>query len=73
MMKKIICDLDNTITIDSTSREYSKKLPNIQLICKLREYSRNGYSITIFTARNMNTYKGKLQEIEKHTLPGIIA
>ena len=72
MVKKIICDLDNTITIDSSSNDYASKLPNLELIDKLREFSRKGYGIVVFTARNMNTYKGQLEKIEKFTLPVII-
>lgn len=68
-MKKLIVDLDGTLTIDNKSKEYSEKEPNLQLIQKLSEYKNNGFYIIIFTARNMNTYNGDLQKIEKYTLP----
>lgn len=71
-MKKIICDLDNTITIDSSSNNYEQKLPNSQLIKKLKDYQNQGYEIIIFTARNMLTYQGDISRIQKNTLPKIL-
>ena len=54
-MKKIIVDLDGTITFD-VKRDYSEKEPNIKLINKLAN-TKKGFEIVIFTARNMNTTK----------------
>ena len=71
-MKKIICDLDNTITIDSSSNNYEQKLPNSQLIKKLKDYQNQGYEIIIFTARNMLTYQGDISRVQKNTLPKIL-
>lgn len=68
-MKKIICDLDNTITIDSSSKNYQKKEANKNLILKLREYKSKGYEIIIYTARNMLTHHNDIAKINKFTLP----
>lgn len=71
MVKRIICDLDDTITFHSSSESYADKTANLPLIKKLQEYKKNGYTITIFTARNMNSYNGDLSRIREKTVPGI--
>lgn len=70
-MKKIVIDLDGTLTIES-SAEYVNKRANHRVIKKLQELKSNGYIITIFTARNMRTYKGNIGLINIKTLPDII-
>ncbi|CAM7136402.1 HAD hydrolase family protein [Escherichia coli] len=67
-MKKLIVDLDGTITTADTS-DYKNVSPNIELIKQLIEYKKNGFSITICTARNMRTYDGNIGKINIHTLP----
>ncbi|MBY8563509.1 HAD hydrolase family protein [Escherichia coli] len=61
-------DLDGTITTADTS-DYKNVSPNIELIKQLIEYKKNGFSITICTARNMRTYDGNIGKINIHTLP----
>jgi capsule biosynthesis phosphatase len=70
-MKKLVVDLDGTITLANTS-DYKNVLPNVQLIESLKEYKNNGFAIVISTARNMRTYKGNVGKINIHTLPTII-
>lgn len=70
-MKKIVIDLDGTLTVD-TDVPYKDKPVNMSVLNKLKEYKSSGYSITIFTARNMRTYKGNVGEINIYTLPIII-
>lgn len=70
-MKKIVVDLDGTITILS-DKQYSEVSPNIKVVSKLREYKNNGFSIVINTARNMRTYEANIGKINIHTLPVII-
>lgn len=72
MTKSIIIDLDNTISIDSSSERYSEKRPNVDVVEKLREYSQEGFRIVIFTARNQKTYDGNLGLRNRHTLPVIL-
>ncbi|GHX97454.1 hypothetical protein VCSRO210_2444 [Vibrio cholerae] len=67
-MKKLIVDLDGTITKADTS-DYKNVSPNMELIKQLKEYKKNGFSITICTARNMRTYDGNIGKINIHTLP----
>ncbi|HHU1930611.1 TPA: HAD hydrolase family protein, partial [Escherichia coli] len=64
-MKKLIVDLDGTITTADTS-DYKNVSPNIELIKQLIEYKKNGFSITICTARNMRTYDGNIGKINIH-------
>ncbi|WP_447942256.1 capsular biosynthesis protein, partial [Shigella sonnei] len=49
--------------------DYKNVSPNIELIKQLIEYKKNGFSITICTARNMRTYDGNIGKINIHTLP----
>jgi capsule biosynthesis phosphatase len=70
-LKKIVVDLDGTITILS-DKKYSDVSPNLGVVAKLREYRDNGFSIVINTARNMRTYEGNIGKINIYTLPIII-
>ena len=72
MSKTIIVDLDNTITIEDPSVDYSNKLPNLPLIEKLKEYKLNGFEIIIHTARNMRSYEKDISKINIDTLPTIL-
>lgn len=71
-MKSLIVDLDNTLTIDSSHKNYAEKQVNLKLLEKLIEYKSLGFKIVIFTARNMRTYNGDTDLIEKNTAPVII-
>ncbi len=52
----VVVDLDNTITVDSSHTDYDKKLPNMAVVDKLRDYKKNGYSIIIYSSRRMKTF-----------------
>lgn len=68
-LKRLIVDLDNTLTKEDVNKDYSEKTPRFSVINTLREYKAKGYQIVIFTARNMKTHKGNLGKINIHTLP----
>ena len=70
-MKKLIVDLDGTITMANTN-DYQNVLPNKELIEKLKEYKSKGFEIVISTARNMRTHRGNVGKINVYTLPLII-
>lgn len=72
-MKRLVVDLDGTLTVDDPDISYSDKKPNTALIEKLREYRLQGFEIVIATARNMRTHGGNLGKINALTLPIIIA
>lgn len=71
-VKKIIVDVDNTITIDESSSDYKLKKPNILLINKLKKFKDDGYEIVLYTARNMNTFNNDISKINSVTLPILI-
>lgn len=68
---KLVIDLDGTITNGYTA-DYAQASPNLGVIEKIRSYKQLGFTITIFTARNMKTYQGELGKINIHTLPLIM-
>jgi len=67
-MKKIIIDLDGTLTQANTS-DYKNVLPRRDVIEALKFYKEKGFEIVIFTARNMRTFDGSIGKINIHTLP----
>lgn len=70
-MKKLIVDLDGTLTQANTS-DYKNVLPREDVINQLVEYKNIGFDIIISTARNMRTYEGNVGKINIHTLPTIV-
>lgn len=70
-MKRLVIDLDGTLTIDFPG-PYEHKRPNLEVVAKLRTYQQRGFQICIFTARNMRTYEGEVGKINVHTLPVIL-
>lgn len=70
--KRIVIDLDNTLTLPGGPASYADQLPNPQVVERLREYKALGFEIAIHTARNMRTYGGNVGRINAVTLPIII-
>ena len=71
-MKKIVIDLDETISLKNENTDYELAEPNLLLINKMKDFKEQGYTICIFTARNMRTYDGNIGRINKNTLPKIL-
>lgn len=71
-MKKIVIDLDGTLTVDDPSVPYEQKEPRSDVVAMLREYHENGFEIIIATARNMRTHNGNIGKITAKTLPVVI-
>ncbi|MFO6423877.1 capsular biosynthesis protein [Motilimonas sp. KMU-193] len=67
-MKKLVVDLDGTITLADTN-DYPNVAPNLEVIEQLRKYHADGFIICIHTARNMRTHEGNVGKINIHTLP----
>lgn len=67
-MKKLVVDLDGTLTQANTS-DYRNVAPRLDVIEQLRRYKKQGFEIVIATARNMRTYEGNVGKINIHTLP----
>ena len=71
-MKRLVFDLDGTLTHDDASVSYAERRPNLAMVEKLRTYRDQGFEIVICSARNMRTYAGDLGKINAHTLPVIL-
>ncbi len=72
-MRRLVVDLDGTLTIDAPGVAYADKAPNLAMIARLREYKAEGFEIAIATARNMRTYAGSIGHINANTLPVVLA
>jgi len=70
-MKKIIIDLDGTLTIDSDT-SYEEKPVNHEVVEACKKYKAMGFEILISTSRNMRIYGGNIGKINVHTLPNIL-
>ncbi|HWX46636.1 MAG TPA: HAD hydrolase family protein [Roseomonas sp.] len=71
-MKRLVMDLDGTLTIDDPAVPYPDKAPNRAVIEQLRAYKAEGFEIVIATARNMRTHNGNIGRINAQTLPVIL-
>lgn len=71
-MKRLVFDLDGTLSLDDPSRPYAEREPNLPLVEKLRAYRQEGFEIIVASARNMRTYGGDIGRINANTLPVII-
>lgn len=70
-MKRLVFDLDNTLTVDGTG-SYHDVEPRLDVVEQLKKYKRLGFEIIINTARNMRTYECSVGKINANTLPVII-
>lgn len=67
--KFIVIDLDGTLCkTKGDNQEYIDVEPNSAVIQKLKKYKALGFSIAIFSSRNMKTYKGNIGKINAVTL-----
>ena len=66
---KIIIDLDNTITVDESNTDYSKKEVNNEILKAINLAKNESLDITIFSSRNMNSFNGDLEKINSITKP----
>jgi capsule biosynthesis phosphatase len=71
-MKRLVFDLDGTLTHDDASVGYAERRPNTALVERLRAYRADGFEIVIASARNMRTYEGQIGKINANTLPVIV-
>lgn len=71
-MKKIIVDIDMTITKGKGRAGYEDAIVNEDVVARLKAYKEQGFSIILNTSRNMNSYQNNIGLINKNTLPVII-
>lgn len=68
-----IFDIDGTLCpIKKKEENYADLVPYKEMVDKIREYKAGGAKITLFTSRNMNTYKGNIGMINANTAKVII-
>jgi capsule biosynthesis phosphatase len=72
-MKRLVFDLDGTLTEDDPSIDYPNRKPNLAVVERLRAYHALGFSIIISTARNMRTHSNNIGKINAETLPVVIS
>ncbi len=72
MPRRLVVDLDGTLTLDEAGVPYPDKRPNLPVIERLRAYKADGFTIVVSTARNMRTYAGDVGLINLHTLPVVL-
>lgn len=71
-MKRLVMDLDGTITCEDPTVDYADKVPNPQIVARMREYRDMGFVIVIYSARNMRTFENSIGRITAHTVPVMI-
>ncbi len=72
-MKRLVFDLDGTLTHDDGDVPYDKKVPRADVVQRLRDYHAKGFTIVIASARNMQTHKSSVGLINAKTLPVMLA
>ncbi len=70
-MKRLIVDLDDTISI-TIEGDYINSIPIQPFIDALHIYKKEGFEIAINSSRNMRTYESKIGKINIYTLPNIV-
>lgn len=70
--KKIVIDLDATLTRPGSSGNYIDHPPYTEVVDRIKEYKENGFEIVIYTSRNMRTHRNSVGKIIAKTVPTII-
>ena len=80
-MDKFVSEIDATLVVDidgtlcdikAPGQSYADLVPRSASLETLREYQSRGYTILLYTARNMKTYQGNLGRINRHTAPVLL-
>ena len=70
-MKRLVFDLDGTLTHDEPNVPYPDKRPRLDIVELLRRYKADGFTIVIASSRNMRTHANSIGLINAKTLPVI--
>ena len=63
-----VFDIDGTLCpIKKKDEKYEDLIPFPDMVRKLQYYKENGARIILYTSRNMNSYRGNIGLINKHT------
>lgn|SRR5690606_24316079 len=69
----LIIDVDGTLCpIRRDPVQYEDLIPYAPMVQRLREYQARGYTIMLYTSRNMKTHSGNVGKINKLTAPLLI-
>ncbi len=68
----LVVDIDGTLCGGPVNGDYSLVEPIHEACEALRKANNSGYYIVLFTARNMQTFKGSLGLINKYTAPVLL-
>ena len=71
-MKRLVMDIDGTITHISPGTPYSDVKPRWDVIETIREYRQQGFEIIFYSSRNMKTYNNSVGAINAFTVPVMI-
>lgn len=72
-MKRIVFDLDGTLTLDEPAEPYAKRKPRPAMRELLLAYKDRGFTIVIASSRNMRTHNNSVGLINAKTLPVMLA
>jgi capsule biosynthesis phosphatase len=67
--RRVVMDIDGVLVQKDNETPYSDREPNSDVLSKLQLYHKKGFYIILFTARNMNTYEGRIGKIQAETAP----
>jgi capsule biosynthesis phosphatase len=68
-MKRLVFDLDGTLTYDDPALSYADKRPREDMVALLRQYRADGFTIIIASSRNMRSHANNVGVINAKTLP----
>lgn len=72
-MKRIVFDLDGTLTVDAPGEPYPDRRPRPRMKELLLAYRAQGFTIVIASSRNMATHGNSVGLINAKTLPVMLA
>lgn len=70
--KRIVLDIDGTIAQISELKDYKNSKLNFKIVDRIKEFKNLGFTIILYTSRNMNTYNNNLGKINANTAPLLI-
>tara|TARA_Y100000589_G_scaffold96744_1_gene91244 strand:+ start:841 stop:1158 length:318 start_codon:yes stop_codon:yes gene_type:complete len=65
-------DIDNTLCEKENGKDYIDAKPIIEVCNTLRKANKEGTYIILFTSRNITSFKGSLELINKFTVPNLL-
>jgi len=72
IMNQLVVDIDGTLCVIDDGTPYPDREVRTDIVKKLRNYYNLGWSITLYTSRNMNTYNCDTSKIAAHTIPILV-